>query len=92
MNADAVRDARRAVRAAGTRLETAEARLREAWLGFDRARDAAGDAGSAVTDRDDLVRSWQTLTEWAAATASERAQVRDATVAVAEAALTALTD
>ncbi len=91
-SAEAVRDARRAVRASGTRLDAAEARLREAWLGYDRARDAVATLGPPMTDRDDLVRSWQTLTEWAAATASERSQVRDATVAVAETALAALTE
>ena len=91
-SAEAVRDARRAVRAAGTRLDTAEARLREAWLGFDRARDAAATLGPPVADRDDLVGSWSALAEWAHGAARERTRVRDATVAVAETALAALTD
>ncbi len=89
---DAVRDARRAVRAAGTRLETAEAGLREAWLGYDRARDAAAALGPPVAARDDLVGSWRALAEWAAAGTRERTRVREATIAVAEAALAALTD
>jgi DNA repair protein SbcC/Rad50 len=91
-SADGVRDARRAVRAAGSRLQTAEAQLREAWLGYDRARDSAAALGPPAADRDDLVGSWQALAEWAAAATRERTHIREATVAVAEAALAALTD
>ncbi len=91
-SADAVRDARRAVRAAGTRLESAEARLREAWRGYDKARDTVARFGPPPADREDLAGSWQTLAAWSADAAGERTRSRDATVAVAEAALAALTD
>ncbi len=90
-SADAVRDARQVLRGATTRLATAEARLREAWQGYDKARDAVASLAPPAADRDRLGESWRALAEWAVAEAADRTREREATVAVAEAALAALT-
>jgi len=88
--ADAVREARQAARLATARARAAEDRLRDAWRGYDQARDGVAPLGPPPADRDHLVASWQALRDWAVASAGARFEVRDATVAAAEAALHAI--
>jgi exonuclease SbcC len=90
--AEAVREARQAARSAGSRSRAAEEQLREAWRGFDTVRDKLAPMGPPAADREDLVGAWTALHAWAVATAEERFGVRDTTLAVAEAALAAITE
>jgi exonuclease SbcC len=87
---DQVRAARQAARAAASQARTAEERVREAWRGFDRVRDALGHLGPPPADRDDLVMSWRGLQTWAEAAREQRSTARDAILEVAEAALAAM--
>ncbi|HLT11784.1 MAG TPA: SMC family ATPase, partial [Micromonosporaceae bacterium] len=89
---ESVRVARREARTASAGLRAAEERLRSAWLHFDTVRDGLAALGPPPADRDDIVSSWESLQEWAVGAARERTAARDATVAVAEAALAAITD
>ena len=73
-----VRAAREAHRRAATALEQARTRLRAAWQGFDRMRDAVAPLGPPPADRDDLAAAWDTLTAWAASTVDDRRADRDA--------------
>ncbi|MDT5029496.1 MAG: repair protein SbcC/Rad50 [Micromonosporaceae bacterium] len=89
--AEAVRAARQAARTAATRARQSEDTVRAAWREFDQVRDGLAPLGPPPADRDDLVASWQALQEWAGANQIERGQERDAILAVAEAALAAIT-
>jgi DNA repair protein SbcC/Rad50 len=89
--AEAVRTARQAARAATTRARQSEETVRAAWREFDQVRDGLAPLGPPPADRDDLVASWQALQRWAGATRAERGQARDTIIAVAEAALAAIT-
>jgi exonuclease SbcC len=88
---EAVRAARQDSRGASTRTRSAEERLRGAWRDFDAVRDGLGPLGPPPADRDDIVASWTALRAWAETAAAERATTRDAALAVAEAALAAIT-
>jgi len=90
--AEAVRTARQSVRAAASRLVTAEERLRRAWQEYDRARDAVAALGPPSADRERIVESWQALHTWARDRTADRSRDRDACLAAAEQALAALTD
>lgn len=88
---EAVKLARQAVRAAGARARAGEEQLREAWRVFDQVRDAVAPMHPPAADREQLVGSWAALRSWAVETAEERFTVRDANLAVAQAALAAIT-
>jgi exonuclease SbcC len=88
---EAVKLARQAVRAAGARARAAEEQLRDAWRTFDQVRDAVAPMHPPAADREQLVGSWDALRAWAVSTAEERFTVRDANLAVAQAALAAIT-
>lgn len=88
---EAVRTARQAARAAAVKARQTEETVRAAWREFDQVRDGLAALGPPAADRDDLVASWQALQRWAEATSAERGQTRDAILAVAEAALAAIT-
>ena len=85
-----VRAARKAARAAVAAARSAEERLREAWRIFDTTRDGLAGLGPPPADRDDLVRSWGLLTDWAKKTSANRAAARNGLIEEAEAALARL--
>jgi exonuclease SbcC len=87
---DAVRAARQAARRAGTEHKRVQARLREAWREFDRARDLLAAFGPPPPDRDDLVGSWDALTSWASSAMAQRDRSRETALAAAESALAAM--
>ncbi len=89
--ADEVRLARQAVREGAAGAKRAQERLRGAWREFDAARDGLAAFEPPAPDRDDLVGSWQGLTDWTGTVRADRDRAHAALVDVAATALAALT-
>ncbi len=77
----AMRAAREAHRRAGATAEGAETALRNAWRGFEAARDAVAPLGPPLPDRDDLAGAWTALADWTASQVQSRHALRDQAVA-----------
>ena len=77
----ALRTAREAHRTTATAVERADTALREAWRGFDAARDAIAPLGPPPAERDDLAAAWSLFAGWAAAQEQSRHTARERAVA-----------
>jgi DNA repair protein SbcC/Rad50 len=65
----ALKEARAALRDAGTNLSSLETRARQAWDDYSSARDRLVPLGPPAAGHDDLAAAWTGLAEWAAAEA-----------------------
>jgi DNA repair protein SbcC/Rad50 len=65
----ALKEARVALRDAGTNLSSLETRARQAWDDYSSARDRLVPLGPPAAGHDDLAAAWTGLAEWAAAEA-----------------------